>query len=189
MAEPYISCCAWALCCLPSSENSITGWTAPTISCCPQVYEDTAGLTVGDGVERTGKPLSVELGPGLLSTIFDGIQRPLKQIAINSGDVFIPRGVDVPALDRKKAYEFKPSKVKVSCFMRLTPACICWSYYHAGLLCCHTMRTGLGWPARARNVNKTGTDALSEDTVIIRAICSLNASAHAQQQSQAGWQV
>lgn len=78
-----------------------------------QVYEDTAGLTVGDGVERTGKPLSVELGPGLLSTIFDGIQRPLKQIAINSGDVFIPRGVDVPALDRKKAYEFKPSKVKV----------------------------------------------------------------------------
>ena len=78
-----------------------------------QVYEDTAGLTVGDGVERTGKPLSVELGPGLLSTIFDGIQRPLKQIAINSGDVFIPRGVDVPALDRKKSYEFKPSKVKV----------------------------------------------------------------------------
>ncbi len=78
-----------------------------------KVYEDTAGLTVGDGVERTGKPLSVELGPGLLSTIFDGIQRPLKQIAINSGDVFIPRGVDVPALDRKKAYEFKPSKAKV----------------------------------------------------------------------------
>ncbi len=56
-----------------------------------QVYEDTAGLTVGDGVERTGKPLSVELGPGLLTTIFDGIQRPLKAIAINSGDVFIPR--------------------------------------------------------------------------------------------------
>lgn len=83
------------------------------------MYEDTAGLTVGDGVERTGKPLSVELGPGLLSTIFDGIQRPLKQIAINSGDVFIPRGVDVPALDRKKAYEFKPSKVKVSCLKYL----------------------------------------------------------------------
>lgn len=43
-----------------------------------QVYEDTSGLTVGDGIVRTGKPLSVELGPGLLSTIFDGIQRPLK---------------------------------------------------------------------------------------------------------------
>ena len=47
----------------------------------------------------------MELGPGLLTTIFDGIQRPLKAIAIDSGDVFIPRGVDVPALDRKKAYE------------------------------------------------------------------------------------
>lgn len=46
---------------------------------------------MGDGVERTGKPLSVELGPGLLTTIFDGIQRPLKAIAIDSGDVFIPR--------------------------------------------------------------------------------------------------
>ena len=43
-----------------------------------QVYEDTSGLTVGDGIVRTGKPLSVELGPGLLTTIFDGIQRPLK---------------------------------------------------------------------------------------------------------------
>lgn len=54
----------------------------------------------------------MELGPGLLSTIFDGIQRPLKAIAIDSGDVFIPRGVDVPALDRKKAYEFAPGKIK-----------------------------------------------------------------------------
>lgn len=42
------------------------------------MYEDTSGLTVGDGIVRTGKPLSVELGPGLLTTIFDGIQRPLK---------------------------------------------------------------------------------------------------------------
>ncbi len=70
-------------------------WLVYASQACPlvglQVYEDTAGLTVGDGVERTGKPLSVELGPGLLTTIFDGIQRPLKAIAINSGDVFIPR--------------------------------------------------------------------------------------------------
>eukprot|EP00884_Botryococcus_braunii_P023521 jgi/Botrbrau1/9853/Bobra.0313s0022.1 len=78
-----------------------------------QVYEDTSGLTVGDPVVRTGKPLSAELGPGLLTTIFDGIQRPLKAIANLSGDVFIPRGVDVPALDRKKAWEFAPAKVKV----------------------------------------------------------------------------
>lgn len=76
------------------------------------MYEDTSGLTVGDPVVRTGKPLSAELGPGLLTTIFDGIQRPLKAIANISGDVFIPRGVDVPALDRKKAWEFNPAKFK-----------------------------------------------------------------------------
>jgi len=46
-----------------------------------QCYEDTSGLTVGDPVLRTGNPLSVELGPGILTTIFDGIQRPLKKIA------------------------------------------------------------------------------------------------------------
>lgn len=60
------------------------------------------------------QPLSVELGPGLLTTIFDGIQRPLKAIALSSGDCFIPRGVDVPALDRKKQWEFNPGKVKVA---------------------------------------------------------------------------
>ena len=68
-----------------------------------------------------GKPLSVELGPGLLTTIFDGIQRPLKAIAVSCGDVFIPRGVDVPALDRKKAYEFAPSKVKVRAVCEAAP--------------------------------------------------------------------
>ena len=92
-----------------------------------QVYEDTSGLTVGDPVVRTHKPLSVELGPGLLTTIFDGIQRPLKAIALSSGDVFIPRGVDVPALDRKKDYEFTPKKVKVTAApnppLSLKPGC------------------------------------------------------------------
>ena len=68
---------------------------------------------MGDPVVRTYKPLSVELGPGLLTCIFDGIQRPLKAIALSSGDVFIPRGVDVPALDRKQTYEFNPRKYKV----------------------------------------------------------------------------
>ena len=78
-----------------------------------QCYEDTSGLTVGDLVYRTGKPLSVELGPGVLEQIFDGIQRPLKTIAKTSGDVFIPRGVDVHALDHKKGWEFNPTKFKV----------------------------------------------------------------------------
>lgn len=76
-----------------------------------QVYEDTSGLTVGDPVVRSGKPLSVELGPGIMGTIFDGIQRPLKNIAINSNSCFIPRGVDVPALDRSLQWEFNPSNL------------------------------------------------------------------------------
>jgi len=66
------------------------------------VYEETSGLTVGDGVLRTKQPLSVDLGPGILANIFDGIQRPLKAIADVSGDVFIPRGVNVPSLDQTK---------------------------------------------------------------------------------------
>ncbi|KAH0898172.1 hypothetical protein HID58_047740 [Brassica napus] len=74
-----------------------------------QVYEETAGLTVNDPVLRTHKPLSVELGPGILGNIFDGIQRPLKTIAKRSGDVYIPRGVSVPALDKDCPWEFQPN--------------------------------------------------------------------------------
>lgn len=74
-----------------------------------QVYEETAGLTVGDPVIRTAAPLSVELGPGLLGNIFDGVQRPLEEIAQFTGDMFIPRGVSVPALDRKKKWKFNPN--------------------------------------------------------------------------------
>ncbi|KAF4690990.1 V-type proton ATPase catalytic subunit A [Perkinsus olseni] len=74
-----------------------------------QVYEDTAGLTVGDPVVKTGKPLALELGPGILNNIFDGIQRPLERIRDLSGSLFIPRGVDVAALDADKLYEFKPA--------------------------------------------------------------------------------
>lgn len=71
-----------------------------------------AGLTVGDPVERTKQPLSVELGPGILDQIFDGIQRPLKVIADYSQSVFVPKGVDVPSLDPKKQWGFQPGKIK-----------------------------------------------------------------------------
>ncbi|KJZ71757.1 V-type proton ATPase catalytic subunit A [Hirsutella minnesotensis 3608] len=77
-----------------------------------QVYEETAGVKVGDPVVRTGKPLSVELGPGLLNGIYDGIQRPLEEISKVSKSIYIPRGIAVPALDRKKQWGFTPS-VKV----------------------------------------------------------------------------
>ncbi len=75
-----------------------------------QVYEDTSGLRPGEPVVRTGAPLSLDLGPGLLTSIFDGIQRPLESIRAASGD-FISRGISVPALDGKKKWKFEP-KVK-----------------------------------------------------------------------------
>ncbi|MDR3051685.1 MAG: V-type ATP synthase subunit A [Oscillospiraceae bacterium] len=72
-----------------------------------QVYEETSGLGPGEPVESTGAPLSVELGPGLIESIFDGIQRPLTAIRSIAGDR-IPRGVDVPSLDREKVWGFVP---------------------------------------------------------------------------------
>lgn len=72
-----------------------------------QVYEETSGVGPGEPVFATGSPLSVELGPGLIGSIFDGIQRPLDIIANGFGD-FIARGIDVPALDRVKKWHFTP---------------------------------------------------------------------------------
>merc|ERR1712066_746393 len=74
-----------------------------------QVYEDTSGLTVGDPLKKTGLPLSLELGPGILDGIYDGIQRPLERIQQECQSVFIPRGIDVPNLDRSKEWEYTPS--------------------------------------------------------------------------------
>mmetsp|Transcript_64817 Transcript_64817/g.166820 ORF Transcript_64817/g.166820 Transcript_64817/m.166820 type:complete len:606 (-) Transcript_64817:352-2169(-) len=78
-----------------------------------QVYEDTSGLTVGDPLVKTGLPLSLELGPGILDGIYDGIQRPLERIQQISQSVFVPRGIDVPSLDREKKWNFMPLNVKV----------------------------------------------------------------------------
>ena len=72
-----------------------------------QVYEDTNGLKPGEKVISTDMPLSVELGPGLLTNIYDGIQRPLPAIYEETGD-FISRGVEAHAIDRKKKWHFKP---------------------------------------------------------------------------------
>ncbi|MBI1870943.1 MAG: V-type ATP synthase subunit A [Chlamydiae bacterium] len=76
-----------------------------------QVYEDTSGLFIGEPIENTGLPLMAELGPGLLSTTYDGIQRPLEIIRSKEGD-FISRGVFVDALSKEKRWAFKP-KVKI----------------------------------------------------------------------------
>ncbi|XP_064393969.1 V-type proton ATPase catalytic subunit A-like [Halichondria panicea] len=75
-----------------------------------QVYEETSGVTIGDPVLRTGKPLSVELGPGILGNIFDGIQRPLKDICDLTQSIYIPRGVNVSSLSIDAKWPFRPTK-------------------------------------------------------------------------------
>lgn len=72
-----------------------------------QVYEETVGVAPGEPVEKTGAPLSVELGPGLVSQIYDGIQRPLPRIMEATGN-FIKRGVEVLPLDHEKLWKFEP---------------------------------------------------------------------------------
>lgn len=72
-----------------------------------QVYEETTGLEPGEPVEGTGNPLSVELGPGVLKSIYDGVQRPLELIKEASGS-FIDRGISVSPIDKKKKWEFNP---------------------------------------------------------------------------------
>ena len=72
-----------------------------------QVYEETEGLGPGDPVEATGAPLSVELGPGMLEAVYDGVQRPLDALEAQSG-AFITRGMNAPGLDREKRWEFTP---------------------------------------------------------------------------------
>ncbi len=73
-----------------------------------QVYEETSGLGPGEPVESTGMPLSVELGPGLIGSIYDGIQRPLDEIMRVSGNN-LARGVEVPSLNRDKKWKFEPA--------------------------------------------------------------------------------
>src|SRR6187549_800089 len=76
-----------------------------------QVYEDTTGIRPGEKVINTKRALSMQLGPGLLKSIYDGIQRPLDILREKSGD-FISRGKIIPALDQQKKWEFVPIKKK-----------------------------------------------------------------------------
>ena len=74
-----------------------------------QVYEETSGLGPGEPVESMDVPLSVELGPGLLTSIYDGIQRPLDDIMKETGSNNLKRGVEVPSLKRDKKWQFVPT--------------------------------------------------------------------------------
>ncbi len=73
-----------------------------------QVYEETSGVSPGEPVENTGEPLSVDLGPGLLDSIYDGVQRPLDVLEHQMGS-FLDRGVDAPGIDLEKTWEFSPT--------------------------------------------------------------------------------
>lgn len=105
-----------------------------------QVYEETSGMTVGDPVLRTGKPLSVELGPGLLESIYDGIQRPLKAISELSKSIYIPRGINTQALDREIKWDFDPAKLKVG--DHISGGDIFGSVHENSLLDKHSMMLG-----------------------------------------------
>ena len=74
-----------------------------------QVYEETSGLGPGAEVETTGYPMSVELGPGMIENIYDGIQRPLEEILKKAGSNNLPRGVEVPPIDPEKLWDFTPT--------------------------------------------------------------------------------
>ena len=73
-----------------------------------QVYEETSGVSPGEPVESTGAPLSVDLGPGMLDTIYDGVQRPLDVLETKMGSAFLDRGVDAPGIDLERTWEFTP---------------------------------------------------------------------------------
>ena len=73
-----------------------------------QVYEETSGVSPGEPIESTGEPLSVDLGPGMLDSIYDGVQRPLEILESEMG-AFLDRGVDAPGIDLEKQWEFEPA--------------------------------------------------------------------------------
>jgi V-type H+-transporting ATPase subunit A len=103
-----------------------------------QVYEETAGLTIGDPVMRTRQSLSVELGPGILDNIFDGIQRPLEDIAklslqTTGSAVFIPRGITIPALDRNKKWKYSINE-ELQIGYQLTPGDVIGYVYENELI-------------------------------------------------------
>ncbi|ACV47402.1 MULTISPECIES: ATP synthase subunit A [Halomicrobium] len=73
-----------------------------------QVYEETSDVSPGEPVEGTGSPLSVDLGPGMLDAIYDGVQRPLDVLEEKMGSPYLDRGVDAPGIDLEKTWEFEP---------------------------------------------------------------------------------
>lgn len=130
-----------------------------------QVYEETAGVTIGDPVLRTGKPLSVELGPGLMENIYDGIQRPLRDIREASNSIYIPRGIAATALDRKRHWDFTPLKLRVG--DHISGGDIYGSIFENSLVSDHKLLL----PPRARgtitHIAEKGSYTLEDDVIEI----------------------
>lgn len=129
-----------------------------------QVYEETGGLTVGDPVYCTGKPLSLELGPGIMSEIFDGIQRPLDTIYQMVQNVFIPKGVQVRALNAHKQWDFTPM-VKVGDIV--TGGDILGSVVENSLMSNHSIMVPPNVQGRVTSVQPGGNYTLDDDVVEI----------------------
>ena len=127
-----------------------------------QVYEETGGLTMGDPVYRTGKPLSLELGPGVMGQIFDGIQRPLDTIFQQCQSIFIPKGIEIPSLDPKLQWDFKP-KVRVGDLV--TGGDIIGDVYENSLVPNHSIMLPPDMKGKVVSVESAGNYTL-EDTVV-----------------------
>jgi len=128
-----------------------------------QVYEDTSGLTVGDPVLRKKQPLSVELGPGIMGTIFDGIQRPLESIFEDSGDVYVPKGVDVPCLSRDIKWTFTPANIKEG--QPVSGGDVIGVVYENELISSHKILCPPNVYGTIAKINTTGTDGKEQFTV------------------------
>jgi len=145
-----------------------------------QVYEDTSGLTVGDPVLRKKQPLSVELGPGIMGTIFDGIQRPLEDIFEDTGDVYVPKGVDVPCLTRAKRWTFTPGNFREG--MPVTGGDVIGVVYENEIIDSHKILVPPNVYGTVKKIYTTGTDGKEDflvDDVVMEVYNEAQGRTHA----------
>eukprot|EP00397_Hematodinium_sp_SG-2012_P014163 GEMP01014394.1.p1 GENE.GEMP01014394.1~~GEMP01014394.1.p1 ORF type:complete len:605 (+),score=171.03 GEMP01014394.1:82-1896(+) len=134
-----------------------------------QVYEDTAGLTVNDPVFKTGKPLSLELGPGILNNIFDGIQRPLNRILKETNSLFIARGIDIPNLDRNVLWDYTPNpNVKINDM--LTGGDVFGTVRENGLFREHKIMVPPKASGRVKRLEKPGTYKITQNLLELQNV-------------------
>merc|ERR1711865_559714 len=144
-----------------------------------QVYEDTSGLTVGDPVLRQKQPLSVELGPGIMNGIFDGIQRPLEDVWRSTGDVYVPKGVDVPCLSRTQRWTSSPGNFREG--QPISGGDIVGTVYENEIIDTHKILCPPNVYGVVSKINTTGTDGKEDffvDDVIMEVFQESNNHTH-----------